>query len=86
MILGLARVSNSKFKDPPAIVNGPEQAWDILVALIRPEPEHHPAIKEGGNPDEIARTEVGMRVAVRSFDIRAGIRRKPIGRRAELVL
>lgn len=86
MILGLTSVGNSEFKDPAVIVDGPEQARHIPVALIRPESEHHPAIKKGRNPDEIARTEVGMRVAVRSFDIRAGVRRELIGRRVELVL
>ncbi len=86
MILGLARVGNSEFKDPTALVDRPEQPRDIPLVLIRPKSEHHPALEEIGNSDAVVLTEVGMCVAVRPFDVRAAIRREFVGHRVELVL
>lgn len=85
VILGLARVGNSEFKDPAILVDRPEQPRDIPVDLIGPQSEHHPAPKEIRCSDEVTFTEVGMCVAVRPFDIRAGIRREIVSGRVELV-
>ena len=86
VILSLTRVSNSEFKNPAALVESPEQTRSITVVLIRPEPEHHPAYKESGNPVDVFLTEFGMCVAVRPFFILASIRAKLVGCRIEFVL
>ena len=86
MILGLARVGNSEFEDPAALVDCPEQPRGIPVILLRPKSEHHPALEEIGDSDAVVLTEVGMCVAVRPFDVRAAIGREFVGNRVELVL
>lgn len=86
MILKLTRVGNSEFKDPAALVKSPEQTRSIPVVLIRPEPEHHAAYKESGNPVEAFLTEFGMGIAIRPFFVLACIWTELVRRRVELVL
>ena len=86
VIESLTRVGNPEFKDPAALIEGPEQTWSISVSLIRPEPEHHPAHEESGNTVDVSLVEVGMFVAVRPFFILSCIRAEPVGRRVVFVL
>ena len=85
MILRLTRVGNLEFKYPAALVESPKKTWNISIFLIRPKPEHHPALKEGGNPADVFLTEVGMCVAISPILVLTSIGPELVGRWIEFV-